>query len=139
MVESFNKDINNVVDDIKENYTNNNYYQEYFNKLSFENNMCIEIYEGLTTSYSSISCYKESAKLTKEKTEVILNNVSEKGFEFYDNRMDDNKILMYGFKLEENVFAFVQVRLAPVDSTVSILKEQLFPAIKRFQEHKTLY
>ena len=117
-------DINDVVDEIKDHYNDDN-YEEYFNRLSFENNMCIEIYDGLSTSYSSISCYKEAAKLTKEKRDVILTNTSEKGFELLDNRMDDNKILMYGIKLEENRFAFVQVRLAPVDSTVSILKEQL--------------
>ena len=118
-------DINDVVDEIKNHYNDDN-YEEYFNRLSFENNMCIEIYDGLSTSYSSISCYKEAAKLTKEKRDVILTNTSEKGFELLDNRMDDNKILMYGIKLEENKFGFVQVRLAPVDSTVSILKEQLF-------------
>ena len=118
-------DINDVVDEIKDHYNDDN-YEEYFNRLSFENNMCIEIYDGLSTSYSSISCYKEAAKLTKEKRDVILTNTSEKGFELLDNRMDDNKILMYGIKLEENKFGFVQVRLAPVDSTVSILKEQLF-------------
>ena len=120
---SVKRDINNVIDDIKENYESNN-YEDYFNKLSFENNMCIEIYDGLTTSYASISCYKEAAKLTNEKRDVILRNIDEKGYELEDRKMD-NKILMYGIKLEENKFAFVQVRLDPVDSTVSILKEQL--------------
>ena len=121
---SVKRDISKVVDEIRENYDSDK-YQEYFNRLSFENNMCIEIYDGLTTSYSSISCYKEAAKLTIEKRDVILSNTTEKGFELIDNRIDNNKILMYGIKLEENLFAFVQVRLAPVDSTVSILKEQL--------------
>lgn len=120
---SVKRDINKVVDKIKENYNDDN-YQDYFNRLSFDNNMCIEIYNGLTTSYSSVSCYKEAAKLTNEKRDVILRNVSEKGFELIDQKMND-KILMYGIKLDENMFAFLQVRLTPVDSTVSILKEQL--------------
>ena len=120
---SVKKDINNVMKEIKENYNNDN-YQEYFNKLSFKNNMCIEIYDGLYTSYSSISCYKEAAKLTIEKRDVILGNTKEKGFEFIDKKMN-NKILMYGIKLENDKFAFVQVRLSPVSSTVGIIKEQL--------------
>ena len=120
---SVKKDINNVMKEIKENYNNDN-YQEYFNKLSFNNNMCIEIYHGLSTSYSSISCYKEAAKLTIEKRDVILGNTKEKGFEFIDKKMN-NKILMYGIKLENDKFAFVQVRLSPVSSTVGIIKEQL--------------
>ncbi len=121
---SVKRDINNVIDEIKEKYDKDG-YEDYFNKISFENNMCIEIYDGLTTSYSSISCYKESVKLTNEKRDVILRNIDEKGYELEDKKMDD-KILMYGIKLNENKFAFVQVRLEPVDSTVSILKEQLF-------------
>lgn len=120
---SVKKDINNVIDEIKENY-NNDDYQDYFNKLSFKNNMCIEIYDGLSTTYSSISCYKEAAKLTIEKRDVILGNTEEKGFEFIDKKMN-NKILMYGIKLENDKFAFVQVRLSPVSSTVGIIKEQL--------------
>lgn len=120
---SVKRDINKVLDEIKENYNKEN-YDEYFNELSFENNMCIEIYDGLTTSYSSISCYKEAVRLTSEKRDVILSNIDEKGYELEDKRID-SKMLMYGIKLENNKFAFVQVRLAPVDSTISILKEQL--------------
>ena len=116
-------DINSVVKEIKENYDSDN-YQDYFNNLSFKNNMCIEIYEGLSTTYSSVSCYKEAAKLTMEKRDVILGNTSEKGFELVDKKMND-KILMYGIKLENDKFAFVQVRLSPVSSTVGIIKQQL--------------
>lgn len=121
---SVKRDISNVIEEIKENYENDN-YQEEFNELSFKNNMCIEIYDSVSTVYSSISCYKEAAKLTVEKRDVILRNLDEKGFEYVD-KMTNSKILMYGIKLDETKFAFVQVRLAPVDSTVSILKEQLF-------------
>lgn len=120
---SVKKDINNVLKEIKNNYDEEN-YQEYFNKLSFKNNMCIEIYDGLSPSYSSISCYKEAAKLTIEKRDVILSNTKEKGYELVDKKMND-KILMYGIKLNNDKFAFVQVRLSPVSSTVGIIKEQL--------------
>ena len=120
---SVKEKINNVLSDIKDNYNIDN-YQDYFNRLSFENNMCIEIYDNTVPSYSSISCYKEFAKLTKEKRDFIFNNVDEKGFEFLDSKMN-SKYLLYGIKLDSGRFAFVQARLEPVDSTVSILKDQL--------------
>lgn len=120
---SVRRDIESVVSKIKDNYDKEN-YEEYFNDLSFKNNMCIEIYDGLNVSYSSISCYKEAIKMTKEKRELIFNNIDKKGYELVDSRTNSN-FMMYGVKLENNKFAFVQVRLEPIDSSVKILKSQL--------------
>ena len=120
---SVKDDIDNVILEIKEKY-NSEDYEDYFNKLSFKNNMCIEIYDGVTIMYSSISCYREDIKITKEKRDFIFNNLDEKGYEFVDHKMNSN-LLMYGVKLEKQKFAFVQTRLEPVDSTIKILKRQL--------------
>lgn len=120
---SVKSNIYNVASKVKENY-NSNDYQDYLNKLSFKNNMCIQIYDGMTSVYSSISCYRESMKITKEKRDFILNNLDEVDYELRDERVNSN-YLMYGFKLENSKFAFIQVRLEPVDSTVEILKNQL--------------
>ncbi len=120
---SVKNEISNVVEKVKENY-NSDDYEDYLNRLSFQNNMCIEIYDGVAISYSSIGCYKEGAKLTDEKRDFIFNNTQEKEFIFVDQKMKSN-YLMEGIKLENGKFAFVQVRLEPVDSTVKILKDQL--------------
>lgn len=120
---SVKSEIENVVDEIKERYKDNN-YEDYLNKLSFKNNMCIEIYDDVSAIYSSISCYKESIKFTKEKRDFIYNNSEKQGYELVDKKVN-SKILMYGFKLENQKFAFVQVMLEPVNSTVQILKNQL--------------
>ena len=117
---SIRRNLRNVVNDVKENYKSENY----LNRLSFDNNMCIEIYEGTMMSYSSISCYKEFSKLNKEKRDMILNNVDEREFKYTD-RFEDSQTLMYGIKLENERFAFVEVRLDPTSSSVKILKEQL--------------
>lgn len=117
---SIRRNLQSVVNDVKENYDST----EYLNRLSFDNNMCIEIYDGMTLSYSSISCYKEFSKLNKEKRDVILNNIEEREFKYTD-RFEDSKTLMYGIKLENEKFAFVEVRLEPVSASVEILKEQL--------------
>lgn len=120
---SVKNEISDVVEKVKENY-NSDDYEDYLNRLSFQNNMCIEIYDGVAISYSSIGCYKEGAKLTDEKRDFIFNNTQEKEFIFVDQKMKSN-YLMEGIKLENGKFAFVQVRLEPVDSTVKILKDQL--------------
>ena len=120
---SVKKEIDKVASQVKEKYNYPN-YQDILNQLSFKNNMCIQIYEGTTNVYSSISCYKESVMLTNEKRNFIFNNTESGDFEQYDSRVD-GKFLMTGFKLENGLFAFIQVRLEPVDSTVEILKNQL--------------
>ncbi|MBR1385359.1 MAG: HAMP domain-containing histidine kinase [Bacilli bacterium] len=120
---SVKNEIDNVVNEIKERYKENN-YEDYLNEISFKNNMCIEIYDNVSALYSSISCYKESIKLTKEKRDFIFNNREHQGYELVDKKVN-SKILMYGFKLENQKFAFVQVMLEPVNSTVHILKNQL--------------
>ena len=120
---SVKRKIYDVADQVKENYNKRN-YQDILNQISFKNNMCIQIYESTMNVYSSISCYKESVQLTNEKRNFIFNNTQEEDFEQYDSRVD-GKFIMSGFKLENGLFAFVQVRLEPVDSTVEILKNQL--------------
>ena len=119
---SVKRKINDVLVKVKDNYKSRN-YQDYLNKLSFDNNMCIQIYEGTVNMYSSISCYKETV-LTQEKRDLIFNNVEQSDYEFLDKRVN-SKYLISGLKLENGVFAFIQVRLEPVDSTVEILKNQL--------------
>ena len=51
---SVKDDIESVISEIKEEYKSVD-YEDYFNELSFKNNMCIEIYDGVTIMYSSIS------------------------------------------------------------------------------------
>ncbi len=117
---SVRRNLKSVVNEVVENYES----EDYLNRLSFDNNMCIEIYDGTMMSYSSISCYKEFSKLNREKRDMILNNIDEQEYR-YSDRFEDSQTLMYGIKLENEKFAFVEVRLDPVSSSVKILKEQL--------------
>ena len=120
---STKKEINSIVKSVKENYNNSN-YQQYFNKLSFNTNMCIELYDNMTRIYNSLSCNTKSIEFNNEKKDFILKKYNSQGYEIEDKLLN-NKVFLYGIKLENGKYAFVQASLVPVDSTISILKEQL--------------
>lgn len=121
---STKRDINKVVNKVKNGYDEYD-YETYFNKLSFDNDMCIEIYDYTSRVYYSSSCNARSIELSREKIDFISKNYVSQGYEVTDSKFD-SKYLLYGVKLEDGIYAFVEASLVPVDSTVSILKEQLF-------------
>lgn len=120
---STKREISKVVDKVEKNYTKTD-YEEYFNKLSFNTDMCIELYDGVLRSYSSFSCNTKSIEFSREKRDFILNNYESQGYEVEDQTVN-SKVLLYGIKLEPNKYAFIQASLVPVESTVKILKQQL--------------
>ena len=120
---STKKEINKVVKQVKNNYDDID-YEDIFNKLSFNTDTCIELYDGTLRVYSSFSCNTKSIEFSQEKRDFILKNYDSQGYEIEDNSLN-NKVLLYGVKLDSGKYAFVQASLIPVDSTVSILKKQL--------------
>lgn len=121
---STKKEISEVVEKVEKNYTDSN-YEDYFNKLSFNTDMCIEIYDGTKRSYYSFSCNANSIESNREKRDFMYQNYDSQGYEIEDKYLN-SKVLLYGVKLENEKYAFIQASLIPVDSTVTILKEQLF-------------
>ena len=115
--------IDTVLVRIMNSYQKEN-YNEYFDDLAFNNNLCIEIYDDLTRKYSSITCNARTGEFTKLKKQFIENKLNSQGYEFTD-QVTDNKNLLYGLKLEDDTYAFIQTSLVPVDSTVQILKGQI--------------
>lgn len=120
---STKKEIDSVINKVISNYQNED-SNEYFNKLSFDTDMCIEIYEGMKRNYYSFSCNVNSIELSREKRDFILKKYDSQGYEVFDKVLN-SKVLLYGIKLSDSKYAFVQASLVPVDSTVTILKEQL--------------
>ena len=106
------------------NKYNKDDYVNYFDDLAFNNNLCIEIYEDLTREYSSITCNARTGEFNELKKEFIENKLNSQGYEFTD-KVTENKSFLYGLKLEDNTYAFIQTSLVPVNSTVQILKGQI--------------
>ncbi len=120
---STKSEINSIVEKVKKYYDNSN-YASYFNKLSYETSMCIELYNDMTRTYYSSSCSANSIELSGEKRDFILKNYDSQGYKIEDKTLGSKKLL-YGVKLEDDIYAFVQASIVPVDSTVNILKSQL--------------
>ena len=97
----------------------------YLDKISFENNVCIEIVKDSVTIYSSnesnrgclISNYKY-------KNDFYDSNVLEKTYKLI-NPLSDAKTLIYARKYNEYITIFVNASLEPLDDSVSILSNQL--------------
>lgn len=119
---STKKEISKTVEKVKKLYNDPN-YADYFDKLSYDNDMCIELYDGIVRVYSSFSCTSTAIEFSREKKAFIKSDTTSQGYEV-SNGLDD-KVLLYGIELDDNKYAFIQASLIPVDSTVSILKKQL--------------
>lgn len=118
------RDLNHFVEKLKKEY-NKGDYRDSINKMSFSTNICVEVYSKNMRIYSSSNCNTKYIELSREKSEFILSNKEEQGFEIKDDKLND-RYLLKGIKLEKDIVAFVQASLVPLDTTKAILTDQLF-------------
>ena len=116
-------DIKTIVNNVKENINDSN-YSNYLNKISFQNNMCIEIYENGKREFSSISCNIKMAQNEREKNGFMNSNENMRMYEIQD-RVFNSKMLLNCLKMDDEKYIFVTASLLPVEAASSILKEQL--------------
>ena len=117
------KDMANIISNI---YTSGNY--EGLNKLSFEKDVCIEITENNSISYSTDSttrgCLINSREINEYKLEFMLSGKKSITYRIIHPNFK-NKTLIQGIKIKDGVYAFISTSLEPISSTVSVLKRQL--------------
>ena len=97
----------------------------YLDKISYEDNVCIEIVKNRMTIYSSnesnrgclISNYKY-------KNDFFDSDIDEKTYKLI-NPLFDTKTLIYAKKYNDDITIFVNASLEPLDNTISILSNQL--------------
>ncbi len=120
------KSIEKISQKVK-NYYNENDYAEIYDLLSYNNNLCLEIIEGndiLYTSDLKRGCIKFSPNMTNYRQNFITSDLNEKEYTL-TNPVLNNKTLIYAFKIDNNSYAFINTSLEPIDSTITILKNQL--------------
>ena len=114
--------IKNVTDEILQNYDND---IEYLNKLSYEENICIEIVKNRITIYSSNDsirgCISSSGKY---KNDFYENDLEEQTYKLI-NPLLNTKSLIYAKKYNEDITIFVNASLEPLNNTIGILSNQL--------------
>ena len=114
--------IKSVTNEILRNYDND---VEYLDKLSIEENICIEVVKNRITIYSSNDsirgCIISSGKY---KNDFYENNLDEQTYKLI-NPLLDTKSLIYARKYSDDITIFVNASLEPLDNTIKILSNQL--------------
>lgn len=101
-----------------------------YDKLSYDNNACIEIFKDNKIVYTSSSqrrgCIIDSNNsLSMDyKVNFINSNENMKTYQIVNPALD-NKTLVSAIKLDDEAYAFINVSLEPTDPAISIIREEL--------------
>lgn len=93
-------------------------------KLSFNQDVCIEIVQNNITIYSSNYFNKGCISSDEYKKDFSNRNVSHQTYQLINPKFN-NKTLIYAVKINDDVSAFINASLEPLDTTVIILSKQL--------------
>ena len=106
---------------------NSKNYNTIFDDLSFENEVCIQVIsDDELTYYSNFYRHcanKDNEQLSKIKDDFINSNKNYLKLEFLNNNFN-NKLLLYGKKVNKDKYVFVNTSLEPMDKSIKLLKSQ---------------
>ena len=113
---------------IKEIYKSDKYSDELDN-IAFKEDICIEILDNNNIAYSTDSISRgcligNNPTINNYKLEFMKSNDSSITYKIVNPKFK-NKTLIYGFKLGDDSYAFINTSLEPISSTVAVLKKQL--------------
>ena len=134
------RDLRKIVNEITEDYKNDTLLNNLDN-ISFEKGICIQIIKDGEVEYGSGNFNHGCMMMEepKDKNHKELNNKSEiddfkqsfitsnkniESVNLVDSKFN-NKTIIYGVKLDDNVYAFISASLSPMDATMKILASQL--------------
>ena len=121
------KDIKEVASTLSKN-TNEQDILQTINKSAYDKNICVEITNTNETIYSSKylshGCLMGNENNINYKDDFISSKEKSMTYNIINPRFK-NKTIVYAVKLDKNLYAFVNTSLQPIDSTVTILKNQL--------------
>lgn len=121
------EELKNIVLKIQNAYNKNQFYEE-LDEISYKTNACIQVYSNMSYSYSSstsnLECRIQNNQLNSYKEKFILSNKKVQSYKILGADIK-TKTILYGIKLDDMDYAFINLSLEPVGSTVSTLKKQL--------------
>ena len=102
-------------------------FYESLENISMKNGICIELYGNeIEMSYSSNmnrSCIFRNKELNTYKNEFI--NSNEDTIIYKLESPDKLEAIIFGVKIDDGVYAFLNTSIVPIDSTITILQKQL--------------
>lgn len=104
----------------------------YYDKLSYDNNACIQIIRDNETIYSSNGTRRgclyqndENEKLTTSYIiDFITSGKSKQNYKLINPALN-NDTLVSAVKLDENTYSFINVSLEPTDPAIKIIRDEL--------------
>ena len=104
-------------------------YKDILDSLAYEDDVCIEITNKHDIYYSTDSVSRgclinNSSSINTFKLNFMKSNKSASTYKVINPKFQ-NKTLIRGIKIDDDVFAFISTSLEPISSTVSVLKTQL--------------
>ncbi len=117
-------DIKAVVEKIKKNQT-----ADEINEIALDKSICVEIanknFEVLYSSrYFGKGCISDTDQTNNYKFDFISNNKTEETYEIVHSKYK-SKTLVYGVKLDNSNYAFLNTSLEPTKDIISLIKKQL--------------
>lgn len=118
----------NVVNEVFDAYQKNSFATS-LDEISRNHGVCIEIYSYNQYTYLSSDygrgCMGDGDlfSLNQYKRQFIESKEKVQGY-IFSNPKFQNKSYMYALKLKQSEYAFINVSLVPLDSSISILKKQ---------------
>ncbi len=122
-------ELSNTLTLIKNNYQKDNFY-ETLESVAYNTDFCIEIMQDTSTIYSNIQNNKgcidtsTNTKVLKRKLEFMNSDKEYFKLKIINPRFQ-NMTLLYGVKLSDSNYVFLNTSLEPIETTVDILKSQL--------------
>lgn len=106
---------------------NNKNYKSIFDELSLDNEVCIQVISDDELTYYS-NFYRHCANKDNEQLSELKDNFidSKKDYlkiEFINNGFN-NKLLLYGKKVNNDKYIFINTSLEPMDKSIELLKSQ---------------
>lgn len=121
------KQLNLALNTLVKSY-NSEDYRQLFDEISINNDVCIEIVENNVIEYSSRAVDKkcmtrDNIGLYDFQAKFIADNETQKKAEII-NPNYNNKTLVVGKKIDDNVYLFINTSLVPLDDSIKMLKNQ---------------
>ena len=125
------KELTTLVNELKNKNAVNDELYSLLETYSFEKGICSEVITKsivtYTTNYQNRSClniYKKNAEFQKIENKFLTSNEDTFMIKL-DNPLNKAKTLIYGIKLNDEISILSNTSVDPIDSTVTVLKNQL--------------
>lgn len=121
-------DIKVVANKLKKNQYEEN-FEEVVNNLAFDQSVCIEIANNnlvslYRSSFFGKGCFSSKESTLNYKFDFLKQNKKEKTYELINHNFN-TKTLVHAIKLDNDIYAFINTSIDPIDGTVSLIRKEL--------------